>query len=77
MIVVLLLWLGLTALTGWLSLELSGNIAEWLESIHETLGEFSFLLVTIHIAGVVVMSFLERQNLAISMIDGKKHIDLE
>jgi len=77
MIVVLLLWLGLTALSGWLSIELSGNIAEWFESIHETLGEFSLLLVAVHIAGVVVMSFLERQNLAKSMIDGKKHIDLE
>lgn len=61
-----------TGLTGWLSITLSGSFTEILEDIHEFLGEFSLLLVAGHIAGVIVMSILGRQNLSKSMIDGKK-----
>ena len=74
MVVVLLSWLALTGLTGWLSTTLSGNIAELLEEIHELLGKFSLLLIALHVAGVIAMSLLERQVLAKSMIDGKKHL---
>ena len=75
MVVVLLAWLTLTGITGWLSITLSGNIAESLEKFHEILGEFSLILIAVHVAGVIVMSFLERQDLARSMIDGKKHLE--
>ena len=75
MVVVLLSWLASTGLTGWLSTILSGNIAGGLEKIHEILGEFSLLLIAVHVAGVVAMSFIERQDLAKSMIDGKKHLE--
>ena len=75
MVVVLLSWLAFTGLTGWLSTTLSGNIAWGLEKIHEILGEFSLLLIAVHVAGVVAMSFIERQDLAKSMIDGKKHLE--
>jgi len=75
MVVVLISWLALTGLTGWLSTTLTGNIAEALEKIHEILGEFSFLLIAVHVAGVIVMSFIERQDLARSMIDGQKHLE--
>ncbi len=74
MVIVLLVWLALTGITGWISVTLSGTTAELFESIHETLGQFSLLLIAVHIAGVLVMSLLERQNLARSMIDGKKRI---
>ena len=77
MVVVLLAWLALTGLTGWLGIILSGGIAELFEEFHEILGEFSLLLIAIHIAGVFVMSLLERQNLAKSMVDGKKHLKAE
>ena len=74
MVLVLLVWLSLTGITGWLSETLSGNVAELLEEAHEFLGEYSLLLIAVHVSGVVVMSLLERQNLAMSMIDGKKHL---
>ncbi len=74
MVLVLLAWLALTGITGWLSTTLSGNVAELLEKSHEFLGEYSLLLIAIHVAGVIVMSLLERQDLAKSMIDGKKHL---
>ena len=75
MVVVLLSWLASTGLTGWLSTTLSGDIAEALEKIHEILGEFSLFLIAVHVTGVVAMSFIERQDLAKSMIDGKKHLE--
>ncbi|WP_436399603.1 cytochrome b/b6 domain-containing protein [Roseobacter sp. S98] len=75
MVVVLLAWLALTGTTGWLSTVLSGNVAELFERSHEFLGTYSLLLIVLHVAGVVVMSLLERQNLARSMIDGKKHFN--
>lgn len=74
MVVVLLAWLTLTGVTGWLSIVLSGNVAELLETYHEFLGEYSLILIALHIAAVVVMSLLERQDLAKSMIDGKKRL---
>ena len=74
MVVVLLVWLALTGMTGWLSVTLSGNVAELLEKAHEFLGEYSLLLIALHVAGVIVMSFIERQDLAKSMIDGKKNL---
>jgi cytochrome b len=74
MVLVLLAWLALTGLTGWLSTTLSGNIAELLEKSHEFLGEYSLLLIALHVAGVIVMSRVERQDLATSMIDGKKYL---
>ena len=75
MVLVLLVWLALTGMTGWLSVALSGNIAELLEKAHEFLGEYSLFLIALHVAGVIVMSFLERQDLAKSMIDGKKRLE--
>ena len=72
MVIVLLAWLALTGLTGWLSVNVSGAFAESLEKLHEFLGEFSWLLVLVHITGVILMSFVERQDLARSMFDGKK-----
>ena len=74
MVIVLLVWLALTGITGWLSTVLSGRVAEQLEKSHEFLGTYSLLLIALHVAGVVAMSLLERQNLATSMIDGKKHL---
>ena len=75
MVLVLLVWLALTGMTGWLSVALSGNVAELLEKAHEFLGEYSLFLIALHVAGVIVMSFLERQDLAKSMIDGKKRLE--
>jgi len=74
MVLVLLAWLALTGITGWLSTTLSGNVAELLEKFHEFLGEYSLLLIALHVAGIIVMSLLERQDFAKAMIDGKKHL---
>ena len=75
MVLIMLLWFALTGITGWLSITLSGNVAELLETFHEFLGEYSLILIALHVAAVIVMSLLERQDLAKSMIDGKKRLN--
>jgi cytochrome b len=46
--------------------------AEWMEDIHEFMAEFTLLLVFLHVGGVVVSSFLERENLVRAMFTGRK-----
>lgn len=74
MVLLLLTWLALAGLTGWGSMLTSGSLSELLETVHEFFGETSVILVALHLLGVVVMSLIERQNLAKAMIDGKKYL---
>jgi len=53
-----------TALAGW-----SG---EWVEEVHEFLGDFMLLLVFVHIVGVFVASRLHGENLVRAMLTGRK-----
>ncbi|MCP5161365.1 MAG: cytochrome b/b6 domain-containing protein [Hahellaceae bacterium] len=45
---------------------------EWLEEIHEALGEFLMVLVTTHIAVVVLYSRYGKENLIKAMVTGNK-----
>lgn len=68
--VLLLLGLGLaTAFTGWLMVSGAG---ESLEDLHEGLATAMLVLVFVHIAAVVVSSWLHRENLTRAMITGRK-----
>lgn len=42
------------------------------EQMHETMTHFMLFLISIHIAGVLVSSWLHKENLIIAMITGKK-----
>lgn len=46
--------------------------AEWLEELHEALGEGMFILVALHVGGVVLTSLLQRENLIKAMWHGRK-----
>lgn len=46
--------------------------AEWMEDVHEFLANLTIFLVFLHVAGVVLSSFIEGQNLVRSMITGEK-----
>jgi len=45
------------------------------EEIHEFFANFTLLLVFIHVAGVIIESFIHQENLVKSMIDGMKRTD--
>lgn len=70
-VLMLALLLG-SALSGWANhLELGGH---WLEELHEGLATGLLGVIGIHVAGVVIESLIERQNLAGAMITGRKRV---
>lgn len=46
--------------------------AEWLEELHEAVGQGMLLLVGVHVAGVALASWLHREPLVSAMITGRK-----
>ena len=91
MIILMVISLLITTLTG-LAIygieEQAGPLASWstqkdslwedvFEETHEFFANFTVLLVFIHVAGVIVESFIHKENLVKSMIDGKKRSDTD
>lgn len=69
-ITALLALLALSAASGYtLYEELSG---EWMEEVHEVLGNAALAIVGLHLALVLAASVARRQNLALTMITGRK-----
>lgn len=85
MVVTLLVFVPLLALSGMVSLAITdqagpfagllagvGPRGLWLIEIHDFLADATVVLVGIHVAGVIVESFLHRENLVVSMLTGRK-----
>jgi cytochrome b len=69
-IVALLSLAALVAATGWATYnELAG---EWLGELHEAVASAMLAIVGVHVAGVVLGSWLHRENLVGSMLTGRK-----
>jgi cytochrome b len=69
-IVLLLLLSAVTVASGWANYnEIGGH---WLEELHEVVGNLMLLVVGVHVAGVLVSSWLHRENLLRAMVTGKK-----
>jgi cytochrome b len=69
-IVGLLGLIALTAASGYATYnELGGD---WLEEVHEVAAHALLILVGVHLAGVVVGSFVHKENLVRSMFTGRK-----
>ncbi|HEX2493865.1 MAG TPA: cytochrome b/b6 domain-containing protein [Steroidobacter sp.] len=66
----MLLLAPITAFTGWFNFNEIGG--EGMEEVHEIVANVWLLMVLIHVAGVIVSTVVERQNLARSMITGYK-----
>ena len=74
--VAIVLLLGLAAvisLSGWATYNDIGG--GWLEEVHEVAGNLMLAVVGVHVAGVIVSSWLHRENLVGAMIDGRKQGD--
>lgn len=69
-IVALLLGCAVLTASGWASYNEWGG--DWLEELHEALGEGLLLLVGVHVAGVLVSSWLHGENLVRAMFTGRK-----
>ncbi len=71
-IVGLLALAALTAATGWAAH--TGRAGHWLEEVHEALASGMLGLALLHVAGVAAGSWLHRENLVRSMVDGRKAV---
>lgn len=86
MVILLMISLLITGITGLLvygAAEGAGPLAIWFvggsefwgdvfEEAHEFFANFSLLLVFIHVTGVIVESFIHKENLVSAMINGRK-----
>ncbi|MEY4155971.1 MAG: hypothetical protein RJB64_692 [Pseudomonadota bacterium] len=74
--IVLLLLLSLAAVaSGWANyIELGGNL---IEDMHEVAGNLMLTLVIVHVAAVLLTSWMHRENLVRSMVTGEKEGALE
>ncbi|QAU44152.1 cytochrome b/b6 domain-containing protein [Bradyrhizobium guangzhouense] len=74
MLVALLLLLAVSAITGALSVTVAFFGVWWIEDTHAVASDAVMILIVLHVAGVVLMSWLQRENLLRSMITGRKRI---
>jgi cytochrome b len=74
MLVALLLSLGISAITGALSVTVTFFGVWWIEDTHAIASDAVIVLAVLHIVGVVLMSLLQRENLIRAMVTGRKRI---
>ena len=72
MIVALLATVTLASASGWLFITERFWGVDWVEDLHEALGNTVIVLVGLHVAGVMFTSLRERENLAAAMFTGRK-----
>jgi len=72
MIIALILLVGGTAVTGWLSTTDAFWGVEWMSKLHERIADGLLILVMIHVAGVILASLRHRENLVLAMVTGLK-----
>ncbi len=61
-----------TTVLGWATYEKVGGGGEWLADAHAAAAQGMLGLVALHLAGVVVGSWVHRENLVVAMLTGRK-----
>ena len=74
MLVALLVSLAVSAITGAMSVTVTFFGVWWIEDTHAYSSDAVIVLVVLHIAGVVLMGALQRENLIRAMFTGRKRI---
>jgi cytochrome b len=74
MIIVLILAMVATALTGYLLTTDAFWGVAWMQHLHHWLAHGLLLLVLFHLAGVILASYRHRENLVAAMISGRKRV---
>ncbi|WP_027554010.1 cytochrome b/b6 domain-containing protein [Bradyrhizobium sp. Cp5.3] len=74
MLVALLLTLAVSAISGAMAVTVTFFGIWWVEDTHTYSSDAVIVLVVLHVAGVVLMAILQRENLVRAMITGRKRI---
>lgn len=74
MVIALVMTVILVSFSGWLYTTDRFWGVEWVETLHYWLSNGLFLLVALHIAGVLYTSYRQRENLIAAMVHGRKHV---
>ena len=74
MLVALLVSLAVSSITGALSVTVTFFGVWWIEDTHAYASDAVIVLVALHVAGVVLMGVLQRENLIRAMFTGRKRI---
>lgn len=72
MIVALLVMLTGTCITGYMMTTDAYWGSKWVEEAHETMAHLSVGLIVVHVLGVLIASFEQRENLIRAMVTGRK-----
>jgi cytochrome b len=73
MLVVMLLLLAISTVTGWMSTTVRFFGVPWVEDTHSYVSDAVIVLVVVHVLGVLLMCVLQKENLIRAMITGWKH----
>ena len=58
----------------WISTRVADSTSYQIQSVHEWLGHYFWIIVAVHVVGVVVASFQHRENLVMAMLTGIKKV---
>jgi len=72
MLVVMLLLLAVSTVTGWMSTTVRFFGVPWVEDTHSYVSEAVIVLAVVHVLGVLVMCVVQKENLIRAMITGWK-----
>jgi len=72
MAVVLLVLIGVSTISGWMQITVTFFGVAWVEHIHTWSSNLVLALVVVHVLGVLLMCWLQRENLIGGMITGRK-----
>jgi cytochrome b len=72
MILALMALLGATCVTGYMMTTDAYWGAKWVEEVHGALANVTVALIALHVLGVIVASFEDRENLITAMVTGSK-----